>query len=104
MLSSVALFQPKSGILSGLRASLVFQAKALSLGKCSIISTTRSNGFKWEMCAHVVGATVPLQGKLYLVSFYAYDSVGSLHTVGPKSSGYGPSMSLIGFVEFGQTF
>ena len=55
MLSSVALFQSKSGILSGLRASLVLQAKALSLGKCSIISSACSNGFKWEMCAHLVG-------------------------------------------------
>ena len=33
MLSSVALFQSKSGILSGLRASLVLQANALSLGR-----------------------------------------------------------------------
>ena len=61
MLSSVALFHSKSCILSGLRASLVLRAKALSLGKCSIISSTHSNGFKWEMCAHLVGATVPLQ-------------------------------------------
>ena len=50
MLSSVALFHFKSGILSGLRASLVLRAKALSLGNCSIISSARSNGFKWEMC------------------------------------------------------
>ena len=61
MLSSVALFQAKSGILSGSRASLVLRAKALFLGKCSIISSARSNGFKWEMCAHLVGATVPLR-------------------------------------------
>ena len=61
MLSSVALFQSKSGIFSGLRASLVLRAKALSLGKCSIISSAHSNGFKWEMCAHLVGATVPLR-------------------------------------------
>ena len=61
MLSAVALFHSKSGILSGLRASLVLQAKALSLGKCSIISSARSNGFKWEMCAHLVGATVPFR-------------------------------------------
>ena len=61
MLSSVTLFQAKSGILSGLRASLVLQAKALSLGRCSIISSTHSNGFKWDMCAHLVGATVPVR-------------------------------------------
>ena len=54
MLSSMAL-------LSGLRASLVLRAKALSLGKCSIISSARSNGFKWEICAHLFGATVPFQ-------------------------------------------
>ena len=36
MLSSVALFHSKSGILSGLRASLVLRANALSLGKWSI--------------------------------------------------------------------
>ena len=59
MLSSVALFQFKSGILSGSRASLVLRAKALSLGKCSIISSARSNSFRWEICAHLVGATVP---------------------------------------------
>ena len=46
MLSSVALFQSKSGILLGLRASLVLRANALSLGKCSIISSACSNGFK----------------------------------------------------------
>ena len=46
MFSSVALFKSNSGILSGLRASLVLQANALSLGKCSIISSARSNGFK----------------------------------------------------------
>ena len=46
MLSSVALFHFKSGILSGLRASLVLRAKALSLGKWSIISSAHSNGFK----------------------------------------------------------
>ena len=61
MLSSVALFHFKSGILSGLRASLVLRAKALSLGNCSIISSARSNGFKWETCAHLVGATVPFR-------------------------------------------
>ena len=60
MLSSVALFQAKSGILSVSRASLVLRAKALFLGKCSIISSAHSNGFKWKMCAHLVGATVPL--------------------------------------------
>ena len=60
MLSSVALFQSKSGILSGLRASFVLRAKALSLGRCSIISSAHSNDFKWEMCAHLVGVTVPL--------------------------------------------
>ena len=59
MLSSVVLFQAKSGILSGLRARLVLQAKALSLGRWSIISSAHSNGFKWEMCAHLVGATLP---------------------------------------------
>ena len=46
MLSSVALFQSKSGILSGLRASLVLRANALSLGKCSIISSAHNSGFK----------------------------------------------------------
>ena len=46
MLSSVALFQSKSGILSGLRASLVLRANALALGKCSIISSTHSNGLR----------------------------------------------------------
>ena len=46
MLSPVALFQSRSGILSGLRASLVLRAKVLSLGKCSITSSTHSNGFK----------------------------------------------------------
>ena len=46
MLSSVALFQSKSGILSGLRASLVLRAKVLSLGKCSITSSAHSNDFK----------------------------------------------------------
>ena len=46
MFNSVALFQFKSGIPSGLRASLVLQANALSLGKCSIISSAHSNGFK----------------------------------------------------------
>ena len=51
MLSSVALVHSKSGILSGLRASLVLRAKVSSLGKCSIISSAHSNGFKWEMCA-----------------------------------------------------
>ena len=61
MLSSVALAHSKSGILSGLRASLVLRAKVSSLGRCSIISSARSNGFKWEMCAHLVGATVPFQ-------------------------------------------
>ena len=61
MLSSVALFHSQSGILSGLRASLVLPANVLSWGKCSIISSTRSNGFKWEMCAHLVGATVALR-------------------------------------------
>ena len=59
MLSSIALFHFKSGILSGLRASLVLRAKTLPLGNCSIISSTHSNGFKWETCAHLVGATVP---------------------------------------------
>ena len=63
MLSSVALFQSKSGTLSGLRASLVLRAKALSLGKCSITSSAHSNGFKWEMCAHLVGATVPFRAR-----------------------------------------
>ena len=77
MLSLVVLFHSKSGILSGLRASLVLRAKALSLGKCSIISSARSNGFKWEMCAHLVGATVPLRASSHLVSFYAYNPVGS---------------------------
>ena len=61
MLSSVALFHFKSGILSGLRASLVLRAKAFSLGNCSIISSAHSNGFKLEMCAHLVGATVPFR-------------------------------------------
>ena len=61
MLSSVALAHSKSGILSGLRASFVLRAKVSSLGRCSIISSAHSNGFKWEMCAHLVGATVPFQ-------------------------------------------
>ena len=61
MLSSVALFHFKSGILSGLRASLVLRAKALSLGNFSIISSAHSNGFKWETCAHFVGVTVPFR-------------------------------------------
>ena len=60
MLSLVALLHPKSDMLSGLRASLVLRAKALSLGNCSITSSAHSKGFKWEMCAHLVGATVPL--------------------------------------------
>ena len=46
VLSLVALVHSKSGILPGLRASLVLRAKVLSLGKCSIISSARSsNGF-----------------------------------------------------------
>ena len=61
MLSSVALSHLKSGILSGLRASLVLRTKVLSVGKCSIMSSAHSNGFKWEMCAHLVGATVPFR-------------------------------------------
>ena len=60
VLSSMALFPSKSGILSGLRASLVLRANAFSLGKCSIISSACSNGFKCEICAHLVGVTVPL--------------------------------------------
>ena len=97
MLSSVALFHFKSGILSGLRASLVLRAKALSLGNCSIISSARSNGFKWEMCAHLVGATVPFRASSTWFPFMRR----SLHTVGPESLEYGPLMSLIGFVELG---
>ena len=61
MLSSVALVHFKSGILSGSRASLVLRAKVLPLGNCSIISSARSNGFKSETCAHLVGATVPFR-------------------------------------------
>ena len=61
MLSSVALVHFKSGILSGSRASLVLRVKALPLGNCSIISSAHSNGFKWETCAHLVGATVPFR-------------------------------------------
>ena len=104
MLSSVALFQAKSGILSGSRANLVLRAKALFLGKCSIISSACSNGFKWEMCAYLVGATVPLLGKFHLVSFYAYNSVGSFIPWVQSLSEYGPSVLLIGFVGLGQTF
>ena len=43
---ALALFQSKSHILSGLRASLVLRANASSLGKCSITSSACSNGFK----------------------------------------------------------
>ena len=87
MLSSVALFHSKSGILSGLRASLVLRAKALSLGKCSIISSARSNGFKWEMCAHLVGATVSLRvsSTCFLL---CVRPCRSLHTMGQESSEY----------------
>ena len=77
MLSPVALFHSKSGILSGLRASLVLRAKALPLGKCSIISSARSNGFKWEMCAHLVGATVPFQARSTWFPFMRNNPVGS---------------------------
>ena len=78
MLSSVALVHSKSGILSRFGASLVLRAKVLSSGKCSIISSARSNGFKWEMCAHLVGATVPFRAKFHLVSLDKYNSVGPL--------------------------
>ena len=77
VLSWVALSHCKSGILSGLRANFVFRAKALSVGRCSITSSARSNGLRCVTCAHFVGVTVPGTCDLSLIAFELYNSVSA---------------------------
>ena len=66
VLSSVALFHSKSGILSGLRASLVLRAKALSLGSCSIISSAHNNGFHMRNVRPLSGCNCAISGQVLL--------------------------------------